>query len=82
MPGDGERWPQLRPATDSEIASVIGDSLVTDVRDCARCGLDHGRIRFARFRRPVKDTDGRQWQLWATCPETLEPILLTVNIET
>ncbi len=44
---------------------------ITSVYACARCGKDHERVEFRKFRSPPHGFWG-----WGTCPETGEPILL------
>lgn len=47
-------------------------SFETLLRGCARCGNDHPRIVFRRFRRyPINE-----FTHWALCPSTEEPVLM------
>lgn len=43
------------------------------IRDCARCGDNHDNLMFQRFQYPPDDFDA-----WGMCPDTNEPILMTV----
>lgn len=49
---------------------------VFNVNGCARCSHDHVDLPFKHFERPIIDGDGTQWDWWALCPVTAEPILL------
>ena len=52
----------------------VYDRMKVDVRRCARCGAkEHKQLEFQRLRRPAKDFN---W--WAPCPETGEPILMRI----
>jgi hypothetical protein len=51
-------------------------TIVVDVRNCARCGLNHSAVTFHRMARPVVDLDGTEWVYYAPCPTTGDPILL------
>jgi hypothetical protein len=42
-----------------------------DVRQCARCGMDHQRLPFRKLGNP-----NDQFTHWATCPGTGEPIMM------
>ena len=52
----------------------MGESLVTDVMSCARCGFNHDHVAFLKLVRPMSD-----FQWWAECPITHEPILMKVE---
>lgn len=46
---------------------------------CARCGKAHRNLEFVAFRCAVSVPDSETLLThWALCPETSEPILLTV----
>lgn len=47
----------------------------SNIRNCARCGKNHTQLQFQEFKQPVKDKDG-DWNYWAICPSSLDPILL------
>jgi hypothetical protein len=50
------------------------ENLTTNIGFCARCGKDHPNLEFVKFARSAgRDTH------WAQCPETGEPILLSVS---
>lgn len=42
----------------------------TGVADCPRCGQDHESIWFAPLDNPIGE-----WEFWAPCPTTHQPIL-------
>jgi hypothetical protein len=52
--------------------------VVRDIKDCARCGLNHPALEVRRFERPVV-TDGMLYEHWAMCPATEEPLLVHVE---
>ena len=50
----------------------VADHFTTDVHHCPRCGAKvHEGVDFQALRRPAKD-----FQWWAPCPDTGEPMLL------
>lgn len=54
------------------------DTITFDQVGCARCDGDgHPNLTFTRLQRPVAFETTRLTH-WATCPVTLEPILLMV----
>lgn len=58
--------------------SILRETLVTDVRCCARCGTDHERVTFRKFKRPVEG-DNDMYTHWAMCSVSEDPILLDVK---
>lgn len=52
----------------SELQSTIR------IEHCARCNGVHEQVRFSRFLRPVN-----QYEYWALCPTTKEPILMELT---
>lgn len=56
------------------------ERLVTDVNHCARCGENHLQLTFIKFTgRPVFDERG-DYDYWALCPVTRDPLLLSKSI--
>jgi hypothetical protein len=47
------------------------DSFTIPLTNCARCGRNHERVEFRKFKVPCAD-----WTHWGFCPNTGEPILL------
>lgn len=48
---------------------------IRDVKGCARCGGDHAEVRGYKFKRPPV-VDGKTFESWATCPDTLDPVFI------
>jgi hypothetical protein len=46
-----------------------------DVKDCARCQEDHLNLEFSKLRIP-----SNSWTHWASCPNTMEPIMLKLVV--
>jgi len=56
---------------------TVGDQIITEVRNCARCGKYHDSVTFTLLQQPV-NSNGIVYSYWGTCPNTGEPILLAV----
>lgn len=52
------------------------------VNKCARCGEDHEDLRFAEFGLPIDPDSPNTLTHWATCPVSLDPILLRFIADT
>lgn len=52
------------------------DVIQTDLFRCSRCGLDHSRLIFQKFTRPIIDLSNTEWSHWTMCPTLHEPIIL------
>ncbi len=50
----------------------------THLEGCARCRGPHPALVFEPISNPPTDSDGKIWSHWATCPVTLEPIMLAI----
>ena len=46
---------------------------------CARCGLDHRRVVFQKFKGKPISSDGHDFTYWGWCPTYLDPIILRVD---
>ena len=46
--------------------------VLQNISDCCRCGKDHTELKFKRF---SHSEEGCPFDIWATCPDTDEPIL-------
>jgi hypothetical protein len=69
-----ERWLHLfRSFFDSLLDK--DHRVVTDIRNCARCDGKHAALLFHKMQRSFQ-VIGSEWQWWATCPTTGDPILL------
>jgi len=55
----------------------MNKDLLLDVEHCARCHDTHVQLSFRPFMNPVV-VDNRQYEYWAECPNTHEPILCLV----
>jgi hypothetical protein len=53
--------------------------IVTSVENCARCQQDHEPLLFKPFEINPIEVKGVTYGYWATCPVTMEPILLMVQ---
>jgi hypothetical protein len=51
----------------------------SEIDYCARCGGDHGKVMFHRFKGKPMSSDGFDWHYWGWCPTFLEPIILRVD---
>jgi len=51
--------------------SLVADSFVIPLANCARCGRNHERVEFRKFLVPCL-----AWTHWGFCPNTGEPVLL------
>ena len=51
----------------------------SEVDYCARCGGDHGNVKFQRFIGNPVSSDGYDYEYWGWCPTHLEPIILRVD---
>lgn len=49
----------------------VNDRYQATIRGCPRCKKTHADVEFQRFRIPAKE-----YQWWAPCPKTGEPILI------
>lgn len=52
--------------------------IVQNISDCCRCGNDHKELKFQRF---SQSEEGCPFDIWATCPDTEEPILSVHNLK-
>jgi hypothetical protein len=58
-----------KPVRRGELALVV-------VNPCPRCGGEHNGVEVRRFENAVADQeDVLQYDRWATCPDTGDPIL-------
>jgi hypothetical protein len=48
--------------------------MISNVRGCARCGGDHPKLEFKKFKNPCIERTH-----WALCPTTGEPILMRIT---
>ena len=46
---------------------------------CARCGEDHRKIVFYKFKENPISADGEVFTYWGWCPSFLEPLILRVR---
>lgn len=54
--------------------------MTVSIKNCARCGKNHEDLEFTKFTgRPVIDQHGNEWNWWAFCDNTNDPILLRVE---
>lgn len=51
------------------------ESLIINIKSCARCGYDHSRVEFKELHNPIDLNDGEPLTHWALCPFNGEPIL-------
>lgn len=51
-----------------------GESFVTSLGNCARCGEKHVELRFKPLTHPADE-----WTHWALCPTNGEPIMLRIS---
>jgi hypothetical protein len=66
---------QKAPATPEKVEKA--QALTSDVRHCARCGLDHEGLAFTPLDKPMAGDDASEsYTHWAGCPNTGEPIML------
>jgi hypothetical protein len=52
----------------------MNEKVITEVRNCARCGEYHKRIVFHAFKRRSP-----KYTHWAMCPNVREPILMFIK---
>lgn len=48
-----------------------------DIFRCARCEQVHIQLEFKKLQKPFIDSDGMGFEVWALCPLSREPILLS-----
>ena len=67
----------VQPITEDRIGPMP-DTTCEPTDDCPRCGEDHGKLLYSRFKRPP---NGRLGKLlyWSICPNTGEPILAEIE---
>lgn len=60
---------------------MVDDNLSQPINiiNCARCGGYHERLIFKSMDNPIKDSDGMEWDRWAMCPTSGDPILMRVQ---
>lgn len=51
-----------------------------EVRDCPRCGEDHGEVTFHRMSEPIQAAGG-DYRWWWLCEEAKAPVLADLSME-
>lgn len=54
------------------------NKVTTSVKDCARCGKDHEQLEFNEI---LNSSEGVEFDYFAICTETSQPILMTIWFE-
>jgi hypothetical protein len=47
------------------------------VDECERCGEEHASLTFIELQRQQAGANGTDWDYWASCPTTGEPLMVT-----